>query len=251
MIRILLADDHVLFRKGVAALLATRRNIQVVGEAKDGLEALEIARETRPDVILMDIHMPRCTGLEAIKLIKREIPSIKIVMLTVSDDNQDLFKAIKNGAHGYLLKDLEPDQLYEYMESISRGESPLSGVMATKILQEFSHPTPAQEQEADEVLDELTARETNILHLVAEGKTNKEIGSELVISENTVKIHLRNILEKLHLKNRIQIAVYASRQVSQEKGKNSIKYPLDCARLHIAQAGYMACLHIPERAIER
>lgn len=212
MIRVMLADDHVLFRKGMAALLATRSNLQVVGEASDGIEAFEVARETLPDVILMDIHMPRCDGLEAIARIKREIPHVRIVVLTVSDDNQDLFKAIKNGAQGYLLKNLEPRQLYEYLEGIARGESPLSGVIATKILQEFSRATPAADEEAEEIIEELTARETNILHLVAEGKTNKEIAAELVISENTVKIHLRNILEKLHLKNRIQIAVYAQRR---------------------------------------
>ena len=113
MIRVLLADDHVLFRKGMAALLKSCKNIQVVGEAGDGLEALEVARKTLPEVVLMDIHMPKCNGLEAIGLFKREMPLVKIVMLTVSDDNKDLFKAIKSGAQGYLLKNLEPDQLYD------------------------------------------------------------------------------------------------------------------------------------------
>ena len=212
MIRVLLADDHVLFRKGIAALLKSCKNILVVGEADDGLEALAVARETLPEVVLMDIHMPRCSGLEAIGLFKREMPLVKIVMLTVSDDNKDLFTAIKSGAQGYLLKNLEPDQLYDCLESISKGESPLSGVIAAKILQEFMRLSPVPEQEMKENIEGLTARETTILHLVAEGKTNKEIASELVISENTVKIHLRNILEKLHMKNRIQVAVYAVRQ---------------------------------------
>jgi DNA-binding NarL/FixJ family response regulator len=219
MIHVVLADDHVLFRKGMAALLKTCKNIEVVGEAGDGLEALEVARKTNPDVVLMDIHMPRCDGLEAIGLFKRDLPKIKIVMLTVSDDNQDLFKAIKSGAQGYLLKNLEPYQLYECLESISRGESPLSGVIAAKILQEFMHPTPAPDQELEENVEGLTPRETTILTLVAEGKTNKEIATELIISENTVKIHLRNILEKLHMKNRIQIAVYATRQGLVDKDK--------------------------------
>ncbi len=219
MMRILLVDDHALFRKGMAALLKNRKKVQVVGEAGDGLEALEVARETLPDVILMDIQMPRCDGLEAIRLIKREMPHVKIIMLTVSDDNQHLFKAIKSGAQGYLLKNLEPQQLYDFLDSISRGEAPLSGIIAAKILQEFMNPVPGVGQAAEEVIDQLTARETTILHLVAEGKTNKEIASELVISENTVKIHLRNILEKLHLKNRIQIAVYAERQGLVEKDK--------------------------------
>ena len=211
MLRILLVDDHVLFRKGVAALLASRSDIQVVGEASDGLEAIEVARSTFPDVILMDIGMPNCNGLEATRRIKREIPHIQIVMLTVSDDDQHLFEAIKSGAQGYLLKDLEPNQLYKMIESISRGEAPLSGVIAAKILKEFTQPNQDSTQES-EIIDALTERKINILELVVEGMTNKEIASNLVISENTVKIHLRNILEKLHLQNRIQAAVYAVRQ---------------------------------------
>jgi DNA-binding NarL/FixJ family response regulator len=139
------------------------------------------------------------------------MPHVKIVILTVSDDDQHLFEAIKSGAQGYLLKDLEPYQLYDLLESISRGEAPLSGVIAAKILKEFTNPSSATNQAA-EVIDELTPRETQILQLVAEGKSNKDIADELVISENTVKIHIRNILEKLHLKNRIQAAVYAVSQ---------------------------------------
>lgn len=211
MLRILLVDDHVLFRKGVAALLASRKDIQVVGEAGDGFEAIATARETLPDIVLMDIGMPNCDGLEATRRIKREMPHTKIVMLTVSDDDQHLFEAIKSGAQGYLLKDLEPYQLYDLLESISRGEAPLSGAIAAKILKEFTRPNPGSAQQ-EEVIDELTARETNVLQLVSEGMTNKEIASSLFISENTVKIHLRNILEKLHLQNRIQVAVYAVRQ---------------------------------------
>lgn len=211
MQRILLVDDHVLFRKGLTALLSGRPDIQVVGEARDGLEAIEAAREFLPDVILMDVNMPRCDGLEATRRIKREMPHVKIVILTVSDDDQHLFEAIKSGAQGYLLKDLEPYQLYDLLESISRGDAPLSGSIATKILKEFSRPSGVSAQEP-EVMDELTPRETNILQLVAEGKSNKDIASELVISENTVKIHIRNILEKLHLQNRIQAAVYAVSQ---------------------------------------
>lgn len=211
MLRILLVDDHVLFRKGLTALLGSRPDIQIVGEARDGLEAIDAAREFLPDVILMDVNMPRCDGLEATRRIKREMPHVKIVILTVSDDDQHLFEAIKSGAQGYLLKDLEPYQLYDLLESISRGEAPLSGVIAAKILKEFTHPSGAAAQAA-EVIDELTPRETQILQLVAEGKSNKDIADELVISENTVKIHIRNILEKLHLKNRIQAAVYAVSQ---------------------------------------
>jgi DNA-binding NarL/FixJ family response regulator len=208
---ILLVDDHVLFRKGVAALLTSRQDMQVVGEAGDGLEAIAVARDTLPDVILMDIGMPKCDGLEATRRIKREMPHAKIVMLTVSDDDHHLFEAIKSGAQGYLLKNLEPYQLYDMLESVSRGEAPLSGAIAAKILEEFTRPDQGSAQ-VPEVRDELTSREIDILQLVAEGKTNKEIASTLVISENTVKIHLRNILEKLHLQNRIQAAVYAVRQ---------------------------------------
>ncbi len=211
MLRILLADDHVLFRKGLTALLSARPDIQIVGEARDGLEAIEAAREFLPDVILMDVNMPRCDGLEATRRIKREMPHVKIVILTVSDDDQHLFEAIKSGAQGYLLKDLEPYQLYDLLESISRGEAPLSGAIAAKILKEFSHPNGGASQEPA-LTEELTPREMNILQLVVEGKSNKDIASELVISENTVKIHIRNILEKLHLQNRIQAAVYAVTQ---------------------------------------
>jgi len=209
--RILLVDDHVLFRKGVAALLAPRPDMQVVGEAGDGLEAIEAARRLMPDVILMDIGMPNCDGLAATRCIKREMPHVKIIMLTVSDDDQHLFEAIKCGAQGYLLKNLEPDQLHNMLESISRGEAPLYGVIAARILKEFTKPALGTPRDA-EIVDQLTPREIEILELVVDGKTNREIASALVISENTVKIHLRNILEKLHLQNRIQAAVYAVRQ---------------------------------------
>jgi DNA-binding NarL/FixJ family response regulator len=211
MLRILLVDDHVLFRKGVAVLLLNRSGIQVVGEAGNGLEAIEMARETLPDVILMDIEMPKCNGLEATRRIKREMPHVKVVMLTVSDDDQNLFEAIKSGAQGYLLKDLEPNQLYDLLESVSQGEAPLSGIVAAKILKEFTRPNQSPTP-GTEVVDELTTREIDILELIVEGRTNKEIAFARNISENTVKIHLRNILEKLHLQNRIQAAVYAVRQ---------------------------------------
>ena len=192
-------------------MLANRPDIDIVGEAGDGIEAMDAARDILPDVILMDIEMPRCSGLEATRQIKREMPHVKIVILTVSDDDHNLFEAIKCGAQGYLLKDLEPYQLYDLLESISRDEAPLSGAVAAKILKEFTQPGSSHTKET-KVVDELTHREIDILELVVEGKTNKEIAFSLNISENTVKIHLRNILEKLHLQNRIQAAVYAVRQ---------------------------------------
>lgn len=210
-LRILLADDHVLFRKGLAGLIAARNDMQIVGEASDGLQAIALARETQPDVILLDIHMPHCSGLEAIAPIQREVPHARIVMLTVSEDDQDLFAAIKNGAYGYLLKDLEPQEFFDMLEKMRRGEAPIAGVMAAKILREFraveKRPAPAAESG-----DELSAREMEVLKLVANGATNRQIADALSITENTVKVHLRNILEKLHLQNRIQAAAFAIRQ---------------------------------------
>lgn len=216
MLRILLVDDHILFRKGMASLLDMRDDLQVVGEASDGNEGIKAARELIPDLILMDVNMPNCNGMEATRMIKKEMPHVKIVMLSASEEDQDLFEAIKVGAQGYLLKDLEPYQLYDLLQSLSRGETPLSGTMATKILREFSKPEK-EKTVTVEYEEALTDREVGILKLVAEGLTNKEISEKLVISENTVKIHLRNILEKLQLKNRIQAAVYAVRQGMMDK----------------------------------
>lgn len=210
-LRILLVDDHVLFRKGIASLLHARQDFQVVGEAGDGVEAVRIAHETVPDVILMDVNMPNRDGLETVKIIKQEMPHVQIVMLTVSDDDEDLFEAIKNGAKGYLLKNLEPQQLYNMLNGIRQGEAPISGMMASKILQEFRQPHSDQPAQADSS-DELTGREIEVLEQVVTGATNKEIAATLNITENTVKIHLRNILEKLQVQNRIQAAVRAVRQ---------------------------------------
>lgn len=209
--RILLVDDHILFRKGIASLISSRKDMKIVGEASDGIEAVRIARETMPDVILMDINMPNRNGLETVKIIKDEMPHIEVVMLTVSDNDDDLFQAIKNGAKGYLLKNLEPQQLYEMLGRVRQGDAPLSGAMAAKILQEFRQPPP-NEAKQRELTDELTSREIEVLEEVVKGASNKEIADILNITENTVKIHLRNILEKLHVQNRIQAAVHAIRE---------------------------------------
>jgi DNA-binding NarL/FixJ family response regulator len=207
-LRILLVDDHVLFRKGLVTLLETQDNLQVIGEADNGLEGIAMARELLPDIILMDVNMPECDGIEATKRIKEEMPHIHIVMLTVSEEDEDLFRAIKNGAKGYLLKNLEPQVLFDRLTGIYEGESPISGVMATKILDEFKQPQQNALSETKPV-DALTAREIDVLEQVVLGKTNKDIAATLNITENTVKIHLRNILEKLHVQNRIQAAVHA------------------------------------------
>jgi DNA-binding NarL/FixJ family response regulator len=210
-LRILLADDHVLLRKGMRSLIAARNDMLVVGEASDGFQAIELARTTAPDIVLLDISMPRCTGLEALPQILRDAPQARIVMLTVSDDEQDLFTAIKRGAFGYLLKSMEPQQLFDLLEGVRRGEAPIAGAMATKMLNEFRlvapSPTPAPE-----ALDALTAREAEVLKRVANGMSNREVADALSITENTVKVHLRNILEKLHLHNRIQASAYAIRK---------------------------------------
>ena len=210
-LRVLLVDDHTLFRKGLASLMSSRSNMEVVGEAENGNEAIEMTREALPDLILMDVHMPHCDGVEAVRAIKRELPHIKIVMLSASDDDDDLFAAIKNGADGYLLKDLDPSQFFVLLEGVRRSEAPISGILADRILKEFRR-TDAGQEHPIELRETLTPREIETLERLVEGDSNKKIGEVLHVSENTVKLHLRNIMEKLHLQNRIQLAVYAVRQ---------------------------------------
>jgi DNA-binding NarL/FixJ family response regulator len=208
-LRVLLADDHVLFRKGLAQLLNSQPDFQVVGEAGDGTEALHKARELMPDLILMDINMPHCDGRTATRLIKAELPYVVIVILTVSDDEQDLFAAIKAGAQGYLLKKIDPADLFEQLRGLGRGEAAISRLMANKILREFAREEPSPARRRDSALSD---REQQVLQLVTQGLTNREIAARLVISENTVKNHLRNILSKLHLDNRVQAAAYALKE---------------------------------------
>lgn len=208
--RILLVDDYILFRKGLRALLDSQADFEVAGEAENGQEALEQAQKLMPDLILMDIAMPVCDGLEATRRILAQMPYVKIVILTVAEDDQSLFEAIKSGAYGYLLKKLEPDELFEMLRGVSRGEAPISRYMASKIMREFSQL--AQESEPRSETQQLTDREREVLQLVAQGLSNKAIADKLVVAENTVKNHLKNILTKLHLENRVQVAVYAAQQ---------------------------------------
>lgn len=210
--KVLLVDDHPLVREGIARLL-TAKGMEVVGEAGDGIEALQKARVLHPDIILMDIRMPGVNGLEATRLIKTEMPETKIVMLTVSDRDQDLFEAIKSGAEGYLLKSLQGEQFVELLKGVERGEAPLSPGLAAKILDEFAQRTRHESQpEATAATNEvLTDREKEVLHLMVNGLSNREIAGSLTISENTVKFHLKNILTKLHARNRTEAVAYALR----------------------------------------
>lgn len=210
--KILLADDHALFKEGLRNLL-TARGIEVVGMANDGLEALAQSRALHPDVVLMDIQMPRCNGLEATRLIKTEMPQIKIVMLTASADDEDLFEAIKSGASGYLLKSLDAEKFFELLVGLAQGEAAISPDMATRILKEFALPTQKAKGTADGNTDpdRLTARQVEVLQLVVQGLSYKEIASSLFITERTVKYHMQEILQKLHLQNRSQVIAYAVR----------------------------------------
>jgi len=209
-IKVLVVDDHTLFRRGIAAVLADQKNLKVVGEALDGLEAIEKAKEIVPDIILMDLNMPNCSGLEATQALQTEVPQVNILVLTVSDKESDLFTAIKFGAKGYILKNTEPEELIHAIFHIAQGGVIISPLMATKLLTEFKDLTAGVEREStEEAKANLSPREEEVLQQLSQGATNKEIADSLFISENTVKTHLRNIMDKLHLANRSQAAAYA------------------------------------------
>ncbi len=209
--RVLIVDDHSLFRSGLARLLAAH-GLEVVGEAADGVEALACALRTQPDIVLMDLRMPHCDGLAATRLLRERMPNVKVVILTASDDDEDLFAAIRAGAHGYLLKNVAPDELVRLLEGIGNGEAAISGCMASRLLVQFASSAKAATAISPPAAHVLTAREVEVLRCVAAGNSNREVAQMLAISENTVKNHLRNILDKLHLANRVQAVAYAIRQ---------------------------------------
>ncbi len=206
-IRILLVDDHSIFREGLAHLLAKRKEFQVVGQAKDGNEAFDKAKALKPDLVLMDIYMPGGDGLAATSRITEALPSTKVIILTVSEEDKNLFQAIKCGAYGYLLKEIEVEQLYEMLLGIFRGEAPISRATATKIVNEFAKRARSSTAEIDQ--EQLSSREQEVLQLLTQGMTNKQIAEKLGIVEGTVKTHLKNILGKLHLANRVEAATMA------------------------------------------
>jgi DNA-binding NarL/FixJ family response regulator len=211
-IRVLVADDHALFRRGLEMVLAQESDIEVVGEAADGAEAVLQAAELLPDVVLMDVRMPRRSGIEACTAIKDVVPSARIIMLTISDDETDLYEAIKAGATGYLLKEISIEEVATAIRSVAGGQSLISPAMASKLLTEFATLIKRDGDRQQVPAPRLTERELEVLRLVARGLNNRDIAKQLFISENTVKNHVRNILEKLQLHSRMEAVVYAVRE---------------------------------------
>ena len=211
-IRVLIADDQPLYRRGLEVVLHTEENIEVVGEAENGEEAIAKAEELAPDVVLMDVRMPRINGIEATQAIRDRVPTTKILMLTVSDEDSDLYEAIKAGASGYLLKEVSVEEVADSIRAVMQGESKITPSMASKLINEFSAMSKRADERQRLPAPALTARELEVLKLVAKGMSNREIADELFISENTVKNHVRNILEKLHLHSRMEAVMYALRE---------------------------------------
>jgi len=205
-IRVLIANDHALVRTGLNTILGAEPDIKIVGEARDGFEVINKSLELKPDVILMDIFMPGCTGIEAMVTIKESFPSAKVLILTISDHDEDLFKALRFGAQGYLLKGASISEVVDAIRRTAAGEVMLSPRAVARLVAEFRY-----KEEAAGVELGLSARETEVLRLVGEGLTNTEIAKRLFIGESTVRTYLRRILEKLHLRNRIEAATYAVR----------------------------------------
>ena len=206
----LVVDDHALFRDGLVRALKAEGDLEVVGESPDGLDAIERASALQPDVILMDVRMPGASGIEATRRIRAAQPAVKIVMLTVSDEEEDLFASIRAGASGYLLKEASSEEIAGAVRAATAGQSVISPPMAARLVNEFNVLTGRLEAEHDG--RRLTDRELEVLRLIARGMSNKDIASELVIAENTVRNHVRNILEKLQVRSRVEAAMYAVRE---------------------------------------
>ena len=211
-LRVLIVDDHALFRRGLQMVLKQEPDLDVVGEAGDGVEAVEKAQELMPDVVLMDVRMPGQSGIKATEQIRELLPHVKILMLTISDEEADLYDAIKAGASGYLLKEISIDDVAEAVRSVWHGQSRISPSMASKLLTEFAAMSKRADERQQLPAPRLTDREMDVLKLVAQGLNNRDIARDLFISENTVKNHIRNILEKLHLHSRMEAVVYAVRE---------------------------------------
>jgi DNA-binding NarL/FixJ family response regulator len=207
--RILIADDHGLFRDGLRSLLEAR-GVEVVGEARNGREAVDLALRLDPDIVLMDLAMPELSGLEATRILSTRSEQTHVIVVTASEDDADLFEAIKSGAEGYVFKNLKADEFFELLAGFARGEPALSPSLARKLLREFSRPAESETRTPQP--DALTQREREVLELLVDGVTsNHDLAQRLCVSENTVKYHLRNILDKLHLRNRAQVVAYALR----------------------------------------
>ena len=209
-IRVLICDDHALFRRGLIMVLESEEGIEVVAEAEDGEEAIRKAEDAAPDVVLMDVRMPRMSGIDATRAIAEAVPTAKILMLTVSDEEEDLYEAVKAGATGYLLKEISIEEVANAIRAVVTGQSLISPSMASKLLSEFNNLAKQAQQKV--IAPKLTDRELQVLKLVAQGMSNREAAETLFISENTVKNHVRNILEKLHLHSRMEAVVYAVRE---------------------------------------
>lgn len=206
-IRILIADDHAIVREGLRAFIATEPDLELVAEASDGIQAVTKAHALKPDVILLDMMMPRKDGLEALVEIKKDWAEARVIVLTSFSDDEKVFAAIRNGALGYLLKETSPDELLKAIHSVAQGEGFLSPSIAAKVMREINQPPKLPPTK-----DPLTEREVEILQWVAQGLTNDEIAEKLVVSERTVRTHVSNILAKLQLANRTQAALYALRE---------------------------------------
>lgn len=207
-IRILLIDDHTLFRSGMRLLLKRQEDFQVVAEAADGIEGLKRARELQPDVILLDLNMPGLSGLEVLQILSQDIPDCAVIVLTVSEEGDELAQALRNGAQGYLVKNIDADVLVEGIRQAARGEAVIDHGMTAKLVDQFRSQAAAPAS-SEAQRNKLTAREMQVTQLLARGASNKVIARELDVSESTVKIHVQNVLKKLNLNSRVQIAVYA------------------------------------------